>query len=272
MSDIPPPPPPPPGGGTPPPPPPPPGGGTPPPPPGGFGGGPPGGPVPPPGPGGFGGGVPPIDVGTAVSYGWKKFQEDAVTYILMLLAAAVAGIVIYFIAALVIGGIANAIDVGIISLAASVLIGVLGYIAMSIVQAGIWRAGLAATRGEKPELSMLTDTTNIVPFILTNLLVGLGVFVGYLLCVIPGIIWMFLTIFAGLYALDKGMEPVEAIKASIDRVKENIGQVFLVLLVAYILYFVGACLCGVGILVTGPIALLTIVFTYRALNQEPVAP
>lgn len=271
MSDLPPPPPPPPGGT----PPPPPGGGAPPPPPpppGGFGGGPPGGPTPPAPGGGFSGGVPPIDVGTAVSYGWKKFQEDAVTYILLLLAAAVAAGVVYFIVALILTAIMSSIDSAIVSWVSSMLLYAVVFIGMSIVQAGVWRAGLAATRGEKPEVSMLMDTTNLVPFMITNVLVGLGAFVGYVLCIIPGIIWMFLTVFAGLYALDKGMEPVEAIKASIDRVKENIGQVFLVLLVAYILYIVGACLCGVGVLVTGPIALLTIVFTYRALNQEPVAP
>src|SRR5690606_3447570 len=98
MSDpnLPPPPgtPPPPGGGFPPPPP---GGGAPPPPPppGGFGG-PPGGFGGPPGGGGGFGGPPPaqpygggdmpqLEVGAAISYGWKKFQEHAKDFIVLVL-------------------------------------------------------------------------------------------------------------------------------------------------------------------------------------------
>ena len=154
----------------------------------------------------------------------------------------------------------------------SAAIGVIAYAITFIVQAGVFRAGLGVTKGEAPSVSQLTDTTNIVPYILTVLLVGVGAFVGFILCIIPGIIWLIFTAYAPILALDKGLGPVEAITTSLNWVKDNFGQVFLILLVSYLVYLVGACLCGVGLLVSVPVALVAMVYSYRALNNEVVVP
>ncbi len=264
---------PPPPGGNPPPPPPP--GGMPPaapppagPPPGSFGGG--GGFTPPPAQpyGGTGGGqMPSLDVGAAISYGWKKFTENVGAFILLMVSVFVVGILV---------GILRAVltpnDGGFLVFIWSSLLGAVAYVIMWIVQAGVWRAGLGVTRGQEPAVSQLTQTDNIVPYILTVILVGLGAFVGFVLCFIPGIIWLIFTAYAPLLALDKGMDPVEAIQTSINWVKDNFGQVFVILLVSYLIYLAGACLCGVGLLVSAPVALVAIIYSYRALTNEPVVP
>ena len=59
------------------------------------------------------------------------------------------------------------------------------------------------------------------------------------------------------------MGPGDAIKQSIDWVKDNFGKVFLILLVAYLVYYVGVLLCCIGVLATGPIALISIIHSYR---------
>ena len=255
-------PPPPPGGfGGPPPMPP---GGTP-PPPGGFGG-PPGGFTPPPAqPYGGGGEVPRLEVGPAIGYGWKKFTENVGPFILLMIAVFVAAIVIQ-----VVQTVLTPSSTGFLALFWSALIFAVGYVAISIVQAGVWRAGLAVTRGEAPSPEMLVKTDNIVPYILTQILVGIGVFIGFILCIIPALIWLILTAYAPLLALDKGMSPIDAIKGSINWVKENFGGVFLILLVSYLVYIAGACLCGVGALVSAPVSIVAIVYSYRALNNETV--
>jgi len=271
------PPPPPPGGGTPPPPPGPPG--TPPPPPGGFGGPPPGGPPPPGGfggpPGGFtpppaqpyggGGEYPQLDVGSSISYGWKKFTENVGPFIILMIVVFLVSVVLS-----IFQQILTPDSGGFGTLIVSLVLSGLVYIVTSIVQAGVWRAGLGVTRGQAPSVSQLTETDNIVPYILTTILVGIGLIIGLILCVVPGIIWLIFTAYAPIIALDKGTSPVEAITASINMVKENFGQVFLILLVSYIVYIIGACLCGVGLLVSAPVALVAIVYSYRALNNETV--
>jgi uncharacterized membrane protein len=281
-------PPPPPGGGAPPPPPPP--GGTPPPPGGGY---PPAGPPPaqPPPPGGYGGGggftpppaqpygggggqYPQLDVGASISYGWKKFQENAGPFVILMLIVFGATLVVSLLGQLVLlpaindNGSAGAI----ISLIGFSVVFVLQFVVAFFLQAGVYRAGLGVTRGLKPEVSMLTNTDNMGSFALTVILVGLGAFVGFILCIIPGIIWVIFTAYAPIVALDKGVGPTDAIRQSIDWVKDNFGKVFLILLVSYLVYYVGIIVCCIGVLVTGPIALIAVIYSYRALNQETVVP
>jgi uncharacterized membrane protein len=261
--------PPPPGGGFPPPP-----GGQPPyqppsqpPPPGGGGyGGPPGGFSPPPAQPYGGGGMPQLDVGAALSYGWKKFTENVGPFVVLMIAVAVAGIVIQFVQRVLTpnGGFAG--------LFWGLALSVAAFVAMQIVQAGVWRAGLVVTRGHKPEVALLTETSNIGAYIILSILIGLGLIVGLMLCILPGIAWLIFTAYAPLLVLDRGMEPVEAISTSFRWVKDNFGQVFVILLVCFILYVAGGLLCGVGLLVTAPVALVAITYSYRALTNEPVAP
>lgn len=215
--------------------------------------------------------MPRLDVGAAVSYGWSKFQLYAKEFIVLVLAVFVASVVASLIGFLVILPAASS-DSALVSMLATSLVSVLIMAVAFIVQAGVYRAGLEVTKGRAPSLTMLTDTTNIGPYILTILLVSVGAFVGFVLCIIPGIIWLFLTAYAPLLALDKGMGPGDAIRRSIEMVRANVGPVLLILLAAYVIYYVGAVLCYVGLLVTIPVALVTITYSYRALNNEPVAP
>ncbi|MCZ7629027.1 MAG: hypothetical protein M5U19_08155 [Microthrixaceae bacterium] len=123
-----------------------------------------------------------------------------------------------------------------------------------------------------PTFAMFTESTNIGPFLLTILLVGIGTGILSIFCYIPGIIFAFFTVFAPLRALERGEGAVDAIKGSFDMVMSNVGQVLLVVLVSYLVYYVGALACGVGLLVTAPIALIAICWSYRVINGEPVAP
>ena len=224
--------------------------------------------------GGGGGQYPQLDVGASISYGWKKFQENAGPLVILMLIVFGATLVVSLLGQLVLLPAIN--DDGgagaIISLVGYSVVFVLQFVVAFFLQAGVYRAGLGVTRGVKPEVSMLTNTENMGSFALTVILVGLGAFVGFILCVIPGIIWLIFTAYAPIIALDKGVGPGDAIRQSIDWVKDNFGKVFLILLVSYLVYYVGIVLCCVGVLATGPIALIAVIYSYRALNQEPVVP
>lgn len=252
-------------GGPPPASPPPPGGFGAPPPPGGFGGG---GFTPPPAqPYGGGGELPQLDVGSAIGYGWKKFTENVGPFIILMIAVFIVAIIMSFVQ-----NVLTPSDGGLTATLISLVLAGASWIVTSIVQAGVWRAGLGVTKGTTPSIDQLTSTENIVPYILTNVVVGIGLIIGLVLCILPGIAWMIFTAFAPLIALEKGVGPGEAISQSISWVKDNFGQVFVILLVSYIVYIVGACLCGVGLLATIPTALVAITYTYRALNNELVVP
>ena len=216
-------------------------------------------------------GVPRLDAGEAFSYGWKKFQEHWQAFVVMVLVVGlislVGGLIVFLALLPAMSGSSTGAAIGIVlSIAAVVL-----YMAINfVVQAGVLRAGLGVTKGVAPSLSMLTDTKNLGTYIGTTLLISLAAFVGFILCVLPGIAVIVFAAYAPFIALDRGVGPVEAIQQSYEMVKNNLGPVFLVLLLAYAVYYVGSLACYVGLLVSIPVALVMLAHSYRALTGDAV--
>ncbi|HWJ10519.1 MAG TPA: hypothetical protein VNS46_14160 [Nocardioides sp.] len=274
---------------------------APPPPPGGGGGygapppaGPPGGGYGGPPSGGYGGppaGAQPWDVGSAVNYGWSKFQANMGQMILAALAIFAGAVLIYGIAFVAIILPAGDSDyscefnnsgeyvcsgdnggLGILALIVLALLYVVFFIYAQVIGAGLIREALAVTEGRPFTTAGVFKFQNIGNVIVTSLLVGAGTFIGTILCVLPGIIFGFLTMFSLFFVVDKNLSPVDAIKASIDLVKNNVGTTIIWYLVAYVIALVGAVLCGVGLLVAIPVILVGTAFTYKKLTGQPVAP
>ena len=242
MSQVPPPPPPPPpGAGGPPLPPPPPGGGW----------------QPPPPAGGSGGGV---DVGEALSYGWKKFTENAGPLIAIIAIVAAVQLVGFLITR------------SLQSTAALFLMQLALFVVGQILTIGTYNAALMVTAGQKPSPGEVFKTDRLGDFILMSILSGIAVFVGFILCIVPGVIVAILLAFAPYYVLERNLGATEALSASYNLIKANFGSVFDLLLVAFVIQIAGAIACGVGLLVTGPVASIMVAFAYRRMNGQPVAP
>jgi uncharacterized membrane protein len=213
--------------------------------------------VPPP-PGGPSSG--PLDVGTAVSYAWKKFQQ---------FAGPLIGIVLVIVAVELVGGI---LRFTIKNFFLGFIVYALFFIVAQILTIGIINAALMITRGETPAIGTVFATEYLGPFILASIIYGAAVFVGTVLCIIPGILAAIFFGFYGFYVLDQHLGAAESIAASFNLVKEHFGRVFLVLLVAFLLNLVGALLCGIGLLVTAPMCWIMFGYAYRWLNGQPIAP
>ena len=96
--------------------------------------------------------------------------------------------------------------------------------------------------------------------------------VGLLACILPGLAFMVFAWFTTVAIVDRNLSPIDGIRASIDIVKANFGSVLLAVLTFLALIFVGVLFCGVGLLVTAPVAYLFLVYTYRRLSGGSVAP
>ncbi len=68
------------------------------------------------------------------------------------------------------------------------------------------------------------------------------------------------------------MGAVDAIKASYELVTQNLAHTLVYWLLASLITLVGACLCGLGLLVAIPVALVGYAYTYRRLQSQPVVP
>lgn len=140
-----------------------------------------------------------------------------------------------------------------------------------LVTIGVLRAALAASRGIPPEFSMLWRTENLGRYILFTLLYAVLVFIGVLLCIIPGVIVAILLQFGQLYALDRGIRPVEAAKTSARVIRRHVGPAIVMFLLVLLLGLIGSAFYGILTLIALPFSSLFIVHMYRQYNGEAIA-
>ena len=225
----------------------------PPPPPPGFNPPPP---PPPPGAMSSGGAFSP---GAAISYAWSATVKNLGPLVLMTLVILLAQVVLQV-------GFSG--GEGVIALLLSIATSVVSL----ILAMGLIRAALRVTDGGTPELSQLTETDQLGPYIVQAILVGLAIGIGLLLCIIPGLIAAVLFAFAGYAVIDaRDGDAVGAIKRSFEIVKGNFGAVLGLMVLLTLVNIVGALLCGIGLLFTYPMTSVAIAYAYRTLNGQPVA-
>jgi len=91
-----------------------------------------------------------------------------------------------------------------------------------------------------------------IPLFILNLLIGVVVFLGLLLLIVPGIYFAISYLFAHFFVWFYHEEPTEAIRLSRKMVSGNFGQILLLCLVLAGINFLGAIAFGVGLLLTIP--------------------
>lgn len=273
------------GGQTPPPPPPPPGAGapyggqTPPPPPppgaGGQYGGQYGGQTPPPPPppaGGASGDSPAI---AAFKNGWELFKNNVAPFIIAMVIWGVVALIVYavmfgLILLPALGGSSET------ALFAFTGIGFFGIFILTLVmvvlfmlaQGGFINAALKAHDTGKVELSDFFKFRNIAQILLFGLVTGVAngllAFTG-----IGSLIVGALTMFGLFLVVDRNMNFWDAIIGSAKLFINNFAQSAILYLLAMVAFAVGGMLCGLGILVAAPLAVLAFATYYRTLGEIP---
>ncbi len=253
--------------------------GAPPPPPQGYGA-----------PSGYGGQpTPQFDVGQAFNWSWKTFTSNATALIVPTL---VYGVIVSILAALT-GFLpaalgeqtsttftddngqtfgSTSVTLGPASVAVMVIGYVLIFLAATVMHAGLLTGCLDLADGRPVTIGSFFKPRNLGRVLLTALLIALGTWIGMILCIIPGLIFAFLAIFAIPYVVDRSLTPFESFKASFTTVRSNIGGTLLSWLVQMAALLVGELLCLVGLVVGFPVAQLILTYTYRKLSGGQVAP
>jgi len=243
----------------------------------------------PPAPGAYGDGGQPVDVIEAIKWSWKKFTANVGPILIAILAyvvatAVVVGVLYAILAAAFLRRSSDLTvhDDGSISLGSGpnlivttivmAIVVLVTVMLLSIVQAGFVQGALRLTRGESLTVETFFKFKNLNAVILASLLVGVLTAVGYALCYLPGIAFALFAQFTLYYVVDRGAGAMDALKASFELVKNNIGAVLLLVLGLLVLSFIGGLACFVGTFVTLPLSLLTQAYYYRRLNHEAVAP
>jgi uncharacterized membrane protein len=286
-------PPPPPQGGYPPPPQPPQGGYPPQPPqPGAYPPPPPpssGGYPPPPAPGYAGyGGQQPYSIGEGFTWAWNKFSKNAGALIVATLVyGLIVGVVygIFFGLAIALAptvttttdytnGYEASASAG-FGLGSYLVLGVGALVAMIVgfaIQSAYTSSLLDIANGQPVTTGSFFKPRNLGAVIVAGVIVAVLTGIGYLLCFIPGIIVAFLTMFTVYALLERNLSPIDAIKASVDLTRANVGNAILAWLLSALVLAAGVAVCYVGVIVAAPVASLFLVYTYRKLSGGQVAP
>ncbi len=252
----------------------------------------------PPPPAGYGPPANPNTVGEGLSWAWQKFTKNAVplllaTLIFGLLLAAVVGLFIWLITAVspstfseydTANGVIESATSNFSGAATGVLM--LGWVLFAVLTAAIASAYysglLGIANGQPAKLSSFFQPRNVVSVVIASLIIGvvsslvtfpigLVPFIGRLSVVFGAAVSIF-TLFVTIAIVDRNLSPIDGIRASFSIAKTRFGDVLLAWLISQALLFGGAFVCGFGLLLTVPVALLFLVYTYRRLSGGSVAP
>ncbi len=146
--------------------------------------------------------------------------------------------------------------------------------ALQIGLAMLWtKAALTLHDGGKLEAPLVTGRLGgYFTYLLTWVVYVLIVAVGLVLLVVPGVIWAIELGFAGFAAVDKKLDPIEALKASRALTAGRKKQLFVFGLLLFAVNLAGALAFGIGLMVTVPTTFLAAAWMYRKLEAQAHVP
>jgi uncharacterized membrane protein len=188
---------------------------------------------------------------------WVLFQAEIATWVLAFVAVVVVNIALHFTLGLALTSIAPFVG------------SILAQIPGQILLVGLLRMAFKQIRGGKIEIGDAFAFSDIVvPAAVATILTSLGVMIGAVFCIVPGLVLGALWLFTFPLVADRRIDGVEAMRTSWNALKDEWLMALVFLLVLAVMMAVGLALCGVGVLVTGPVALLSLALLYRGYFPE----
>jgi len=141
-----------------------------------------------------------------------------------------------------------------------------------LINMGIIKAIFMLLDGQSPkpkDLFLLSD--RVINMFLASLLYGLIVLGGFILLIVPGIIWCLKFSQYKYFIVEKNAGPVEALKLSAQATAGAKWKLFLFSFVCLGINIVGLLCLGIGLLFTAPLTMVAMAFIYRKLRDQMAA-
>lgn len=191
----------------------------------------------------------------AIKTGWEITKAN-----LWLLSG---GFLVIWLISLVINSIGSSFEEGSLFFLAFVL---LGWVVSSVLELGYIRLSLNLVDGAKATFSDIFGEGHlVVRYIVASILYALVVIAGFVLLVVPGVIW---SIKYGQYKfliVDQKLGPVEALKESARITTGFKWELLLLYLLFALINIAGALVLFVGLLVSIPVTFVAMLWVYRRL-------
>ena len=195
--------------------------------------------------------------GEIFSFGWKKTKEN----FLFLLGI----LVIFALVSVLNGALQEAFrpQFGVLVF----IIGIAFWLLNVLLELGYFKIVLKLIAGEKPTYRQLYEHYPLfLNFLLASILMGLIILGGFILLILPGIYLAVRLQFVPILVADKGLPPVDAVKAGWNLTKGRWLNVFVFDLLLIGLNILGALALLVGLLVTIPMSSVSFAYFYKKLQ------
>jgi uncharacterized membrane protein len=209
-----------------------------------------------------------FQVGDVLKKAVDDFKPNAVPFVIASLAYGVCLVILSVVLGIlstILGktlGSLGALVMTPVSFGASVVVGAFFFL-------GWYHMALKTIRGEKPAVGdLFSQAGKLIPGAIALAIIYIGVGLGSVFLVVPGVIIAIALFCTYGFLVDKGLGPIEAVKASVAATKGSWLNIFIFGVVFGILMFVGSIPAGLGLLVVGPILLLAHARIYTILAQS----
>ena len=152
----------------------------------------------------------------------------------------------------------------------SLLSSVVSVVSQAYILGGVVQFCLRVARGEKPEFGVVfSGGRYFASMVGASLLYTFGVVFGVMACIIPGLILCVGWIVYSAFVVDKGLGSVDALKASWQATKPYRINIFVFLLLSFLVGLAGVLACCVGaLLVSYPVLMIGNAYLYLKLTGE----
>jgi uncharacterized membrane protein len=194
--------------------------------------------------------------GEAIKFGWEVMKNNLLFFVAILLITWIAQSIFSVPGSIAWSG--HFVFYPIFSII-SFVIGI--FVAMAYI-----RICLGFCDGKEADFSDLwTSYPLFFSYLIGSILYGLIVLVGFILLIIPGIIWAIKYSMFGYLIIDRDMPPVAALKKSGEITKGAKWNLFLLGLLFLGIVILGALVCVVGLFAAIPTVMVAHAFVYRKL-------
>jgi uncharacterized membrane protein len=228
-----------------------------------------------------GGGSVNIDGMEAATFGWNRVMKDPV----IIVAGSFIGLLCMSLTGTLLGFTSSIFQIAAIDMQRSdpeiylgVIYGikfvaqVINFLVASLFAGGYVRFMLNIARGNAYSISDIFSETKLFGrMLVARFLVGLVVGVGMMLCFVPGIVLALGLSQTNYLVVDKGMEPIEAMKESWRLTEGQRVNLLLYGFIGFGIALVGLLACCVGLFVATPVLAIGSAYLHLRLTRQPTA-
>ena len=139
------------------------------------------------------------------------------------------------------------------------------WVVNSIISMGIINITLKFVDKKKPKLQDIYYTQKVFNYILASIIRSVIVIFGFILFIIPGIIFSIKLQYAEYLIVDKKLDAVDSIKKSWEMTKGVKWNLFLLGILLGLINILGLLCVFVGLLITIPLSMVANAYVYRKL-------